>query len=390
MNPFNYSHVFQIITQFMKDSNSMGVASRHKIQKCVFAFALLIPSVAYYAMSYRVPDMNTKLSVFSTAEHTVELNYLHYVFDYNGHQENFFDPEAPQGYPQSSPGIYYSFHFPDSLNGQNDTRHGNLVDVDGHISYGNGEHNDKFLPLAEPLQTLSAEEKSAISEALCFRITTPPDDHFRPIWLGIVHTTPRFNPCGTWFQDHGKYSTAYMKGRIPSADLYLYGQRNFATIKRPVVNNVSMSSFKPNILWAHDVSQTNHRLSFETDSNAVLKLNRLVFDFRGAVDFSNIAPAPDSIGMSYIQYTDSTKLSQIVTNGLNFATKNPDMQNKMLMKMFVLTAWITFLLGVIGKEIYYFVAKLLRRFSVRHPKVYKISFCLVCTLLILYTFLTLL
>ncbi len=81
--------------------------------------------------------------------------------------------------------------------------------------------------------------------------------------------------------------------------------------------------------------------------------NSLTIDYDGPTDFSDhISPAPDSITLSSIIYTDKGKIEQIGRKGLRFHASFPDMENRQETRIFVLSGIITGLCALLFKYLW--------------------------------------
>lgn len=89
-----------------------------------------------------------------------------------------------------------------------------------------------------------------------------------------------------------------------------------------------------------DISQMYVDLSFRTIS---IEAPSIKIDFKSAASFSNIYPIPDIIDYSSIQFNSQEKIEYIKLNGLKFHVSFPELQNKQSVRLFALTALMSFL-----------------------------------------------
>lgn len=132
---------------------------------------------------------------------------------------------------------------------------------------------------------------------------------------------------------------------IPSSDSIIYHGTVFrrSDFRRPSA-----------IFTAEDISRAVEVLWIDglRRNESEINISSLSFDYIGPAEFSDMYPEPDRREVSKIVFTDSTKLSHIVENGLRFHVKFPDMENIQQMRMFVVTLVLGGLLGLFASLIY--------------------------------------
>ena len=130
-----------------------------------------------------------------------------------------------------------------------------------------------------------------------------------------------------------------------------------------------------------DISQSYYNIRFNSSSMDSLSLE---IDFKGAVDFSNMIPKPDEVGMGNIKFFNQDKIRQIEMNGLRFHAKFRELENMQTIRLFAVTTILGGILiifvGLLFVGIYY-MGKIWKRHK------FTVSFVLIIlVLLILYYF----
>ena len=130
-----------------------------------------------------------------------------------------------------------------------------------------------------------------------------------------------------------------------------------------------------------DISQSYYNIRFNSISMDSLSLE---IDFKGAVDFSNMIPKPDEVGMGNIKFFNQDKIRQIEMNGLRFHAKFRELENMQTIRLFAVTTILGGILiifvGLLFVGIYY-MGKIWKRHK------FTVSFVLIIlVLLLLYYF----
>ena len=120
---------------------------------------------------------------------------------------------------------------------------------------------------------------------------------------------------------------------------------------------------KPSWYKFEDISQSyyNIRLLCSNLDSLVLTM-----DFEGAVEFSNMYPEPDDIGMSFISFYDKSKILYIIKHGLVFHAKFKELENMQTIRMFAVTAILGGIAVVYVGLFFIALAHFFRWFK-RHP-----------------------
>ena len=101
---------------------------------------------------------------------------------------------------------------------------------------------------------------------------------------------------------------------------------------------ISIFNNRPSLLTLRDVSQCVYTYKVFTDSESV---QRLSFDFMGVVNFSNMYPSPDKITMTGMEFTDSIKLNNILSNGITFHSSFPQARNLQTIRVSILSLFLS-------------------------------------------------
>ena len=113
-----------------------------------------------------------------------------------------------------------------------------------------------------------------------------------------------------------------------------------------ISNDITINSgmFRSWFRW-EDISQCYYSLDIKSNrfDNQV---NFIKIDFGGAVDFSEIYPEPDRISYSSIMYNDAKKIEYIRAKGLTFYCQLLESVGLQNVRIFLLTAFASFFLGV--------------------------------------------
>lgn len=104
----------------------------------------------------------------------------------------------------------------------------------------------------------------------------------------------------------------------------------------------SMTNFR--FLDPFDISQCYYHLTLDIPQGG--NNSKLVIDFGGSTDFSEMHPIPDKITMSSIEFTDSLKIRRIGLDGLWMHAKFNHLENLQIMRLFVITTALGFCLAL--------------------------------------------
>lgn len=126
-------------------------------------------------------------------------------------------------------------------------------------------------------------------------------------------------------------------------------------------NDYSATSLdKPNFfITAEDFSKLVEEIRL--DSIGSKEIHRLDIDYKGAAEFGFLRPAPDSMTISSIHYSNPEKIDQIAKDGLKYQVRFPELENMQEIRIFFATMLLAGLLGVFFNLLY----RLLRPWGLR-------------------------
>ena len=143
-----------------------------------------------------------------------------------------------------------------------------------------------------------------------------------------------------------------------SEDLRTSGAADDSTI---ISNRYRATSLdKPNFfITAEDFSKMVEEIRL--DSINAKEIHRLDIDYKGAAEFDFLRPAPDSMTISSIHYSNPEKINQIAKDGLKYQVRFPELENMQEIRIFFATMLLAGLLGVFFNVLY----RLLRPWGLR-------------------------
>ena len=128
----------------------------------------------------------------------------------------------------------------------------------------------------------------------------------------------------------------------------------------------SLSLTKPDLCSLFDISQSYFR--FTINIPAEIEGAELLFDFGGATEFSNIFPEPDVVSMSTLKYTDLNKIKYIGEQGLWLHAKFKQMENIQILRMFVMTTLLGFMVALMFSSLCKGLKSASRRYRIKRKK----------------------
>lgn len=154
------------------------------------------------------------------------------------------------------------------------------------------------------------------------------------------------------YMNQGKTIDSYWRESytaVDTLDSYSYEVRR--NRKRSFISYLNLFSYfsrrslfhKPSYLAIEDISQSY--VSFRIDTHTIDSMN-VRLDFVGSTEFSSMTPAPDEIGMSYIEFHDPQKIAKIRNDGLFFLAKFKDLEGVQQIRLFGVTAMMSGMLSI--------------------------------------------
>ena len=142
------------------------------------------------------------------------------------------------------------------------------------------------------------------------------------------------------WKENGAEKITYGNGLIAFNDTYGSGYLRF---KSNLFNQVPR-------LWSRwDITQSNVSLHLKCNN---IRCDTISLEFFGASLFSEMYPRPDYINMSRIEFTDSIKIKEIISKGLNFHVEFVQLREMAATRTIILTSILSLALSLIGSIIY--------------------------------------
>lgn len=107
----------------------------------------------------------------------------------------------------------------------------------------------------------------------------------------------------------------------------------------------------PSLRSPWDITQANYNIKLTCDK---IKCDTISIEFYGATNFSAMYPIPDKTTMSGIEFVDSTKITEILNNGLRFHTEFLQLKEMSARRTLLLTIFISLLVSLIVSVIFRF------------------------------------
>lgn len=98
-----------------------------------------------------------------------------------------------------------------------------------------------------------------------------------------------------------------------------------------------------------DITQSNVFLKFKSNN---IRCDTISVEFFGASHFSEMYPHPDYTNMSRIEFSDSTKIKEIISNGLKFHVEFVQLKEMAATRTIILTSILSLALSLVGSIIY--------------------------------------
>jgi len=113
--------------------------------------------------------------------------------------------------------------------------------------------------------------------------------------------------------------------------------------------NTNLFNMRPHMKAKWDITQSNFIINIDCND---VKCDTISVEFFGATDFSEMYPKPDYLDMSRIEFTDSTKIKEIISKGLRFHADFIQLRELSAMRIFILTFVLSLVLSLIGNYIF--------------------------------------
>lgn len=111
----------------------------------------------------------------------------------------------------------------------------------------------------------------------------------------------------------------------------------------------SLFNETPQMKSKWDITQSNVSLNLVSNN---IRCDTISLEFFGATHFSEMYPRPDYINVSRIEFTDSTKIKEIISKGLRFHVEFVQLKEMAATRTIILTSILSLALSLIGSIIY--------------------------------------
>ena len=111
----------------------------------------------------------------------------------------------------------------------------------------------------------------------------------------------------------------------------------------------SLFNETPQMKSKWDITQSNVSLNLVSNN---IRCDTISLEFFGATHFSEMYPRPDYINVSRIEFTDSTKIKEIISKGLRFHVEFVQLKEMAATRTIILTSVLSLALSLLGSIIY--------------------------------------
>ena len=295
----------------------------HKVMRTGY---LLVPLIVIYACLYfylswsHIPERNVTAEI-SALGYSSDSSYCNFRINIDAvgmskhHKDDFYDNYVEIG---NHPLYARKIELPDSF-----------YQVFKPICLA----NEKYLEKMKSFYSLNYECGATMPAKL------PKEQEKETLYTNCSNLSFSYVSNPKW-KENGAEKITYGKGLIAFNETYGSGFLRF---------NSNLFNQVPRLWSRWDITQSNISLHLKCNN---IKCDTISLEFFGASLFSEMYPRPDYINMSRIEFTDSMKIKDIISKGLNFHVEFVQLREMAVTRTIILTSILSLALSLIGSIIF--------------------------------------